>query len=111
MMLDMSAARWNPVDHDWIVGPDGVAYRRRLTKIAPHVGAALVAAGAPVLLGDTMGHQLIWYDGEDAVAAWRDRRNSLQTWIPRPRPGVAQWTADRWESPARDPLIVLTATR
>jgi hypothetical protein len=107
-MFDLAPTQWDRVEHGWIIGPDGLVYRRRWSKIAPHVGAALVAAGIPLLLADSNRRRLIWCDGEVAITAWDQRRDNIQTWTPQPQSSPGQWTAGRWESPNKDPLIVLT---
>lgn len=106
MRTDLSAAQWENVAAGSLDGPDGVRYSRRSTRANRRDCDGLVATGVPLVAHHWAGGLLDWFDGPDALNAWREMRPALV--VQAVPSGKVTWTAGRWE--ALDGRVVVFLT-
>ncbi|MFP5370703.1 MAG: hypothetical protein ACLGI3_08140 [Actinomycetes bacterium] len=112
MRLDLSDDQWQAVEAGVLTAPNGTTYTRRTTRMKRKDATTMVESGRPVVTcwpgGLPEMTRVIWYDGEDARAAWESARGEVTSDPARPPRRGAVATAGRWESPGGEDLLVLT---
>ncbi|WP_128423446.1 hypothetical protein [Frankia sp. ACN1ag] len=111
MHYDLARDQWQAIEAGAVVGPDGRRYVRRGTRMKRKQAAAFAASGCPLLvywpgvLPDKT--RVEWFDGTDALSAWKAHRSSVTSDPSHAARGSAL-TAGLWESTEEEPLLVLT---
>jgi hypothetical protein len=106
MRVDLATAHLNAIERGQFTAPDGTVYGKRSTRAKRRACDEAIAQGSALLLYYWAGHQLDWFDGDDARHEWTLVRGHVTT-EPRLR-GSLEWTAGFWHAEDGRPVLVLT---